>query len=771
MGLRATGVELATRPTVLLVAAPGHARSLPGELDEAGISVLVTPPGEEAVRQAAALAPDLVLVDASVSGASVDLFLAALRRDPVGRTLGLFQVGAEAPPAATGFAFGRVDAVLGAPGPAEVAGEVRRALNERAAWTGVVSGRVTPAELPELLDGLETEGRTGVMAVFASDGDGARPSRPGPEGRDTPLMHPIVLEEGRGVIPTREAFLARLRASAPGSPLRWEFLEKAPGSLRVVGPVAADDPPVSPAAEPGEPSPSVPVVVVGANALGAGGLARALVRHQPAAKVTADDDDAVSRLARVDPAVLVVEVALLTAASYPALRALATHPRTAGAGWVLAHGAAAPGGSLDGAVDALAAPEGRLASRVEAEPEGFRLRLEGLGPGRLLRGVGAGRPLVGFRVGEGDVLDLGGGRLLGGAGERAGRRVGDGQAALGRVLGRRVGGVAVERLRRPARVDLSRLLSSPLEDPPSNGPERSPQGGGPSSPSREGDPSSGSPGDAPTRPPRRPLGGSRRRAALLVGALCLGLGGVGLAGSFFGGGSSVPEDAGPEGGGTPGPRKAGEPPVVTPTVAAAPPPENTGEGDPATPGGPVGRADAVSGTPAGLAALVRGLGETAAGQVAAPEAAQDRGREPDDRGPSPRLARLRAIDAREARAWEEAERWLRVVLHHRPRDAVSTRELALALFRQRRVVDAVPWARRAALLAPGEPAGWVLLGDLLGAKRELEAAERAWRQALAVAPGDPPARRRLDRLGVDVDGLLAELAVDGTDAPVDEPAR
>jgi len=137
----------------------------------------------------------------------------------------------------------------------------------------------------------------------------------------------------------------------------------------------------------------------------------------------------------------------------------------------------------------------------------------------------------------------------------------------------------------------------------------------------------------------------------------------------------------------------------------------------------------------------------------------------------PRLARLRAIDAREAGAWEEAERWLRVVLHHRPRDAVSTRELALALFRQRRVVDAVPWARRAVLLAPGEPAGWVLLGDLLGAKREVEAAEDAWRQALAVAPGDPPASRRLERLGVDVDGLLAELAVDGAAAPVDKPTR
>lgn len=687
-----------------VVAASGAGRGLVAELEERGLLVVRADP-RDAVGVAAAVAPDLVVLDPSVDAATAAGLLEGLRGHPVGRVLGVLQAGAEAPLSAPGFTFGLVETLLGQPLPLEIADQALRTLATRAAARRVVTGRVTRGELPELLATLAAERRTGVFALSKLRPEDAASGDPPP-----PLAPPLALVDGEAVLPDADAFLARVAGvvTEPLDLLRWELLEKPPGGLRVVGPIPDRRRPPDAIRRPGR------VVVLGAPGASLERLRtlaeRTGVVRPEAAPLTPGWTDAP---AVPDPTALLIDLEWLGAAGYPMLRASAGHPRLGGAHWVLAH---VPSSEEAAVVEALAdttAPEEWIAGQLTgAEP--LHLRVEGLGVGRALRAVGAHPHLVAARfeaAHQEASLDLGAGRIHGGQVRRPGGAVpvGGGTEALADVLGRTGGRVAVERLRRPARVDLGGSLARLL--------------GG----EEAWDVEARRAGDAPRRDPDDP--GRRRRRQRILGVVA---GAAVLAGSLAiaaGGGARSPGPPPAPSTASPPPTVAGEPPARLPV---SPTPPVTADAPP-------------------LSAQVRHLGEVAPGRVAArpepsPKAA---GMAPEARSRRARTARFRALDAREVEDWPGAERWIREGLRLTPDDPELTRELALALFRQRRVVDSAPWARRAVILAPEEPEGWVLLGDVLGSKRDVDGARAAWRRALGVGPGYRPARRRLERLDDD----------------------
>ncbi len=107
---------------------------------------------------------------------------------------------------------------------------------------------------------------------------------------------------------------------------------------------------------------------------------------------------------------------------------------------------------------------------------------------------------------------------------------------------------------------------------------------------------------------------------------------------------------------------------------------------------------------------------------------------------------------RQARPYERtrryvpAERTLREALIYSPESPTIAVRMAVLKHRERELDAAEAWARRAIALDSGSAYNHVILGDVLGAKRDISGARAEWTEALRLNPHHRGARRRLDRL-------------------------
>jgi hypothetical protein len=117
------------------------------------------------------------------------------------------------------------------------------------------------------------------------------------------------------------------------------------------------------------------------------------------------------------------------------------------------------------------------------------------------------------------------------------------------------------------------------------------------------------------------------------------------------------------------------------------------------------------------------------------------------------LRRERAAELRrEARSlhvgrlYPQAEaKWRDALLYHPTSDEAAS-GLARSLARQAKIEDAVRYGRLAVELSPRDPRNYELLGDLLLAARDQDAARAQYREGLVHAPGDIRLRSRLRRI-------------------------
>ena len=79
-------------------------------------------------------------------------------------------------------------------------------------------------------------------------------------------------------------------------------------------------------------------------------------------------------------------------------------------------------------------------------------------------------------------------------------------------------------------------------------------------------------------------------------------------------------------------------------------------------------------------------------------------------------------------------------------EETSAYSLALAAYHDRRLEEALAWAKEAVAKEPEHTDAHVLLGELYYLKQELGKAQESWERALKLAPSRPDVRERLNRL-------------------------
>lgn len=110
------------------------------------------------------------------------------------------------------------------------------------------------------------------------------------------------------------------------------------------------------------------------------------------------------------------------------------------------------------------------------------------------------------------------------------------------------------------------------------------------------------------------------------------------------------------------------------------------------------------------------------------------------------LERAAAVVVRKGASPSLAEQLLRQAIATDPKRTLYHARLSNALLLQNRIPEAVESLRRAVELDPNYANGWSMLGGLLERLGEFTAAESAYANACAKAPGNPVFRRHLDGL-------------------------
>ncbi|RZO56791.1 MAG: tetratricopeptide repeat protein [Sandaracinaceae bacterium] len=114
-----------------------------------------------------------------------------------------------------------------------------------------------------------------------------------------------------------------------------------------------------------------------------------------------------------------------------------------------------------------------------------------------------------------------------------------------------------------------------------------------------------------------------------------------------------------------------------------------------------------------------------------------------------------SVAAARSADWARSGELARQALARDPRHAAAAYRLAVALFRQGQVEEAMTWAERSAELDPEDPLPVALQGDLYMRTGRFHRAAAMFRRALEIEPRFTPAQRRMDRLrerGVVQDG-------------------
>ncbi len=96
-----------------------------------------------------------------------------------------------------------------------------------------------------------------------------------------------------------------------------------------------------------------------------------------------------------------------------------------------------------------------------------------------------------------------------------------------------------------------------------------------------------------------------------------------------------------------------------------------------------------------------------------------------------------ALDLLDAKDFAAAETELRAALAIVPDRVSALSNLAVALFQQDNLADAIATAERATQLAPEDYEGWLVLGSALAASGDLDQALSAMNRAVAAAPHEP----------------------------------
>ncbi len=361
-------------------------RELIDALTERGVYVERTSM-TDAQQSVVTVAPDLVVLTGDAAGEALTKVLEDLGASPMSSVVpvAVLSEDDELSPRLAAFRHGAAAAVSfaqGAAGAADQLSELVRAIPER---SGESEGKLGEATLPELIDALSEEVRSGILSVY------------GPADPDSVLR--LALGGGKPLASAVSDFVERVNDVVLDSEsVKFGFEERAPGTVGVL----SEPPP--PSSRSRSEIAGVRALIASQDPASADALAQTLRGQGAEVQLTdfAPSESRIERLSHFDPMVLLIGEKDLSQDGYEFLRQLFADHRLRWASLLVVRwGEVWPDESeparlegLVGSIAALTEPDHSAEQRATAG-ERFDLRLESIGGARLLRALArSGKPLA-----------------------------------------------------------------------------------------------------------------------------------------------------------------------------------------------------------------------------------------------------------------------------------------------------------------------------------------------------------------------------------------